>query len=139
MEYMVSYFPNVSGKKTMDIGLKEVFDKIRTSPIKKHIEAIRIEQDDTKREALKRNTPAITLSGIFKERHALNDFINHTGLIQVDFDKVSNPLDVKATLIKDQYTYSCFISPSGTGVNVIVKIAPDKGLHERSFDCLAKY
>ena len=139
MEYVVSYFPNVSGTKTMDIKLKEVFDNIRSNKLKHHIKSIRIEKDDAKREALKRNTPAITLSGIFKEKHSLNDFIQHSGLIQVDFDKVTSPPDVKATLIKDQFTFSCFISPSGTGVKVIVKIAADKDLHENSFDSLAKY
>jgi hypothetical protein len=139
MEYRVSYFPNVSGKKTRDIDLNEVFDIIRTGPIKKHIEAIRDEQDDTKRDALKINTPAITLSGIFKERHALSDFMNHSGLIQVDFDKVSSPLEVKTRLCKDPFTFGCFISPSGTGVKAIVKIAPDRGLHENSFASLARY
>ncbi len=139
MEYVVSYFPNVSSTKTMDIKLNEVFDNIRSNKLKHHIESIRIEKDDSKRETLKRNTPAITLSGIFREKHSLNDFIKHSGLIQVDFDKVTSPSDVKAKLIKDQYTLCCFISPSGTGVKVIVKIAPDKGLHENSFDSLARY
>lgn len=139
MEYLVSYFPNVSAKKIKDVHLTEVFDLIRTGTIKQHIDAIRAEQDTTKRETLKRNTPAITLSGIFKERHAMGDFIKHTGLIQVDFDNVNNPQEIKGKLIEDPYTYSCFISPSGTGVKAIVKIPPDKESHEKQFFHLSQY
>lgn len=139
MEYMVSYFPNVSGKKTRDITIKDVFDIITNDTLKTHIEAVRIEKDPAKRESIKRHTPAITLSGRFKEKHSIDDFIKHSGLIQVDFDKVTSPLDVKAALIKDQFTYGCFISPSGTGVKVIVKISDEKELHQKAFDCLYRY
>jgi hypothetical protein len=139
MEYIVSYFPNVSGKKVKDISIREVFDIIRTGRIKPHIDAIRAEKDEKKREALKRNTPAITLSGTFGEKHSLDDFLKHTGLIQVDFDKVADIHKVNALLMKDNYTYSCFISPSGTGVKTIVKIIPEKESHEKSFLGLSRY
>lgn len=139
MEYMVSYFPNVSGKKVNDVPIKEVFEAIRTGRIKPHIDTIRAEKDEIKRDSLKRNTPAITLSGIFKERHSIGDFLKHSGLIQVDFDKVPSPQETKNMLIGDPYTYSCFISPSGTGVKVIVKIMPNKESHENTFHFLSKY
>jgi hypothetical protein len=136
---MVSYFPNVSGNKVRDIPIVEAFDIIRSGEIKAQIEAIRNEESVANRDKMKRNIPAITVSGLFKERHSLGDFLKHNGLIQVDFDKVTNPQDVRQNLIQDKYTFSCFISPSGTGVKVIVKIIPEKELHERSFLGLSKY
>ncbi len=139
MEYMVSFFPNVSGKKIKDVSIREVFNIIRTGVIRSHIEAIRGETDKKKREVLKRNTPSITLSGVFKEKHSISDFIEHSGLLQVDFDNVTNPQEVKAILVHDPYTFSCFISPSGAGVKAIVKISRDRQQHERIFEGLSMY
>ena len=81
--------------------------------------------------------PSITVSGTFKNGHSTSNLIKHSGLIQVDIDDISQPIELKAKVTDDIFTYSCFISPSGNGLKVIVKIPIDN--HFQSFELLKAY
>lgn len=59
-------------------------------------------------------------------------FKKHNNLYQIDIDKI--PYDkisqVKAEILKIPYTYSCFLSPTGTGLKVMVYCNSDIQLHK---------
>ena len=100
---------------------REVVDKIRLSTNKEEISA------------LKSILPAVTISGIFKERN-LNGLIKHTGLMAVDIDGKDNPTITNIESLKDRistkkYILYCGLSVSGRGLFCIVKISnPQKHL-----------
>lgn len=133
---MVSYFPNLKVKECSPINILDVFQYLRQGKYKKQIDEIRSETNSDKIRLLKEMLPAITVSGTFNNSHSAKDIIQHSGLIQIDLDHVDT-FNVKKYLIMDQFTYACFLSPTGTGVKVIVKIDPDS--HEASFIGLKRY
>lgn len=66
----------------------------------------------------------------------------HSGLICLDFDgypKVKTMLDDKAAISKNPYVFAVFISPSGNGLKVLVKIPKDKDNHVNYFQSLQKH
>lgn len=68
----------------------------------------------------KRELPVVLFSGKFEYR-ADEGLLEHSGLIILDFDDV--PVDLlKPQIAQDKYTYACWISPSGNGLKVLVKI-----------------
>jgi hypothetical protein len=48
-------------------------------------------------------------------------------------------LQDKETLSKNKYVYSVFISPSGNGLKILIKIPADPDNHKNYFNSLEKY
>jgi len=133
----VSYFENIKRQKTKDIAISEIFNFIRSGLVKSNIESLRKVTDQKVREKIKQGLPAITVSGTFTKRHSQIDFLQHSGLIQIDFDHVPDIIHLKQLLSNDIFTFCTFISPTGQGVKAIVKINPN--LHKETFTLLQNY
>jgi hypothetical protein len=82
----------------------------------------------------------VTFSGTFSKR---NDaaLIQHSGLITLDFDHVSNLQELKETLLLDRYfeTELMFISPSGDGLKWIISIDLRECNHQDWFQAISAY
>lgn len=97
---------------------------------------ISIEQDKKVRQNLKKQVPYFTTSGTFQTRN--NDgLIEHSGLIAIDFDELSDIDDTFRELSKDPYTFALFRSISAKGLCCIVKIDPSR--HADAFEGLQDY
>lgn len=119
-----------------EIGL--ILDRIKNGKSKEVVNAIRNEKDKEKMNKLKSTLPAICFSGTFNKRND-SSLIDHSGFICLDFDGYANKKEVMESrnrIISDQYVYSCFISPSGNGLKVIVKIPKDSMNHKHYFNSL---
>jgi len=119
-----------------EIGL--ILDRIKDGKSKEVVNAIRNEKDKEKMNKLKSTLPAICFSGTFNKRND-SSLIDHSGFICLDFDGYANKKEVmeaRNRIISDQYVYSCFISPSGNGLKVIVKIPKDSMNHKHYFNSL---
>lgn len=113
-----------------------VFDRIKNGSSKELIEKIRNGESE-----LKDKLPAICFSGTFNNRAAAG-LIKHSGLICLDFDKYPDAKTLKADrnkLIKDKYTFALFISPSGNGLKLLVKIPAEPENHKAYFESLNNY
>lgn len=118
-----------------------ILDRIKDGKSKELIKKIRKETNKTQRNELKKNLPSICFSGTFKKRGDQH-LIEHSGLICLDFDdyeKQKELLQDKEVLTKNKYVYSVFISPSGKGLKVLVKIPKDAGNHTSYFNALEKH
>jgi hypothetical protein len=115
-------------------------DRIKTGKSKVLVEKVRAEQDEEKQKLLKNNLPGYCFSGKFRTRHD-SAIIEHSGLVCLDFDKM--PLDqiqtFKDSICDNEFTYCCFISPSGNGVKVLVKIPKEIKHHRSYFKALKDY
>ena len=122
-------------------GVKIALNRIKNGATKEVIKRIRLEKGKTERQELKKLLPAICFSGKFTKRND-QSIIEHSGLICLDFDDYSKKKELlqdKENLSKDNYVYSVFISPSGNGLKVLVKIPEDVDNHVNYFNSLQKH
>jgi len=142
MTHTITLFKNI--KETSTPFYREVdviLDRIREGATKVLVKQIRLEKDKSERNEIKKNLPAICFSGTFTKRNdgALTE---HSGLICLDFDgykKQKELLSQKESLTKNKYVYSVFISPSGNGLKVLVKVPQDADNHVNYFNSLEKH
>lgn len=135
----VSFFETIHCKDNSPYSVKQILDLIKNEKFKSEISLIQNETEKIKRDELKKRLPAVTISGLFNESRRKENIINHSGLIQIDLDNLENISLIKNSLIKDDYSFAVFESPSGKGLKVLVKIPPEINLHEKHFLELEKY
>ena len=120
-----------------------ILDRIKdgAGATKELVKKIRLEKRKPERQELKKQLPAICFSGTFNKRTDAS-LLEHSGLICLDFDgylKQKELLQDKESLSKNKYVFSVFISPSGNGLKVLVKIPADAESHTLYFNSLEKY
>ena len=142
MNKNVTIFKNIRETSTpfyRNIDL--ILDRIKDGKSRDLVKSIRSENDKLQRNELKKMLPAICFSGEFTKRED-KSLVNHSGFICLDFDnynKFKDMQDDKSRLSKDKYVYSVFVSPSGKGLKVIVKIPADAENHVNYFVSLEEY
>ena len=118
-----------------------ILGRIKSGASKELVKKIRAEKRKAERNELKKKLPAVCFSGKFTKR-ADSYLVEHSGLICLDFDgytKSKDLLEDKENLSKNKFVYSVFISPSGNGLKVLVKIPADSDNHINYFNSLEKY
>jgi succinate dehydrogenase flavin-adding protein (antitoxin of CptAB toxin-antitoxin module) len=142
MTHSVTIFQNIRDTDTPFFRpVSKILDRIKDGATKELVKKIRLEKDKGDRNELKKQLPAICFSGTFNKR-ADSGLIEHSGLICLDFDgytKQKELLQDKENLSKNKYVFSVFISPSGNGLKVLVKIPADPDNHTNYFNSLEKY
>ena len=136
MTEIVTIFKNIKEVNTpFHKNISFVLERIKTGVSKDRIKDIRKCKDKAKRQELKKELPAVCFSGKFNKRNS-ESIEEHSGFICLDFDgyeKQKDLLNDKEKFKKDKYVYACFISPSGNGLKVIVKIPPEEENHTSYF------
>jgi hypothetical protein len=142
MTYQVTIFQSIKDTSTpfhRNVGV--ILERIKSGATKELVKKIRAEKRKPERNELKKQLPAICFSGTFTKRSD-NAIVEHSGLICLDFDgyqKQKELLQDKENLSKNKYVYSVFVSPSGNGLKVLVKIPADQDNHINYFNSLEKY
>ena len=134
---MVTIFKNfneVVEHKTISTILEE----IKTGKYRPGIIYLRKSLAENKTEAYnkaKKSLPAFTPSGKFVGGRKLEFLADYSSCIILDIDKLSkNDLQNASHLAnQSEFTYASFISPSGNGLKIIVKINSDKANHKEAF------
>lgn len=134
-----SLFKSIADKNPTIITLENLIWMIRDGECKVTIDKLRETANQAEKEKLKKSLPAVTLSGVFKDGHKAGNLESYSGLIQIDFDKLESPEADFQTLIKDPYTLASFISPSGNGLKLIVRVSGTEKDHKANFLNLADY
>lgn len=140
----ITIFQNIRDTDTpffRDVFL--ILDRIKdgAGATKDLVKKIRLEKNKTERNEMKKRLPAICFSGTFNKRSDAS-LIQHSGLICLDFDgyaKQKELLQDKENLSRNKYVFSVFISPSGNGLKVLVKIPSDPINHTNYFNSLEKH
>ena len=139
MDTQVTIFKNI--KETETPFFKEVsfiLKRIKEGKSKNLIKEIRKEKDKTARNELKKNLPAICFSGQFNKRSD-SSLLEHSGIMCLDFDgykKQKDMLQDKEMFINNKFVLSVFVSPSGNGLKVLIKIPADAENHIKYFTSL---
>jgi len=134
---MVTIFKNfneVVEHKTISTILEE----IKTGKYRPGIIYLRKSLAENKTEAYnkaKKSLPAFTPSGKFVGGRKLEFLADYSNCIILDIDKLSaNDLqNAKHLANQIEFTYASFISPSGNGLKILIKINSDKADHKEAF------
>jgi len=136
----VTIFQNVN--KVNDpyvVTIDKIVQRIKGGRSSLLINQLRQTDDKKRRTELKKQLPSICFSGIFSKRED-KALIQHSGLIAIDFDHINERLiELQDRLKKDKYTFLLFISPSGDGLKLVVKIPADVKTHSFSASALTDY
>ena len=115
-----------------------ILDEIRTGKYKPGIIYLRKSLAENKTEAYnkaKKSLPAFTPSGKFIGGRKLEFLADYSSCIILDIDKLSaaDLQNVKHLANQSEFTFASFISPSGNGLKILVKINSDKANHKEAF------
>jgi hypothetical protein len=134
---MVTIFKNfneVVEHKTISTILEE----IKTGKYRPGIIYLRKSLAENKTEAYnkaKKSLPAFTPSGKFVGGRKLEFLANYSSCIILDIDKLTaaDLQNAKHLANQSEFTFASFISPSGNGLKILVKINSDKADHKEAF------
>lgn len=137
----VSIFPRISEIRTgAEVELSDILFWIKSGEwaekINKIHEAIGAGMAEKEIAKIKSDIPYFTGSGTFSLRND-QGLVRHSGRLVIDFDKVTDLQEAKQKICADKYSEAVFVSCTGRGFAVIVKINPEK--HLESFKFLEKY
>lgn len=121
---MITLFKNLTSLSNPTfVGVDDALARIRNGESREMVEAVRSENDKSKRDEIKQKLPAVCFSGKFKKRY-MSHLEEHSGFLILDFDDYSadKAKTRKHELKKDPYIYAAWVSPSGLGVKALVKI-----------------
>jgi hypothetical protein len=115
-----------------------ILDEIRTGKYKPGIIYLRKSLAEKKEEAYnkaKKSLPAFTPSGKFIGGRKLEFLADYSSCIILDIDKLTSSelQNAKNLAAQSEFTYACFISPSGNGLKILVKIDTSKTEHKETF------
>jgi len=145
----MSIFGNATDiKSTKSLGIEELVQRIRLPSvgtiiaIKEARAALKSGEED-KYDELKKTLPAITFSGVFKERKA-SGLKAHSGLMGVDFDGLEPDAleSARAKLIGDPHVVFLYVSPSQAGLKgavILDSIPNDAAAHKVAFAAVQNY
>ena len=115
-----------------------ILEEIKTGKYKPGIIYLRKSLAEKKEEAYnkaKKSLPAFTPSGKFVGGRKLEFLAEYSNCIILDIDKLNKEQlqNAKNLAAQSEFTYACFISPSGNGLKILVKINSDKANHKEAF------
>lgn len=131
-------------KPIENLPLQEILRQIKSEKYKPLVEELRLylqKGDSVSADLVKKQLPAFTPSATYEGGRKKELLKNYSGFIHLDFDKMSpDRLDQAIQkLSKDPYTYAFFISPSGNGIKVFVKVNTSAVHHEFAYAQLSAY
>ena len=141
MPQVVTIFKNIRETETPFFkDVSYILQRIKDGKSKELVKNIRGEKNKNIRNELKKELPAVCFSGQFNKR-ADSSIVEHSGLICLDFDgydKQKDLLEDKENFQNNKFVFSVFVSPSGNGLKVLVKIPSEPENHTKYFNALKK-
>ncbi len=124
-------------KQTNTVSVERAFSLISGDTYKEYILKLRSANNESIKKVQKSYLDYFTFSGTFSPSRKVENLKKHSGLLVLDFDKVEHLAELAQKLYADVYTHLGFISPSGNGIKIVVKINPKQ--HLESFISLSSY
>jgi len=122
-DVIVSYADAVSIAEMKTCTLESIFEAIRGEGWKEIIEEIRDEKGPKKRKELKSKNLAYFNLGIYKDNYRTNDSFLSTEFLLFDFDHLGGDINEKKNILtNNKNIYAMFISPSGDGLKIIMRL-----------------
>lgn len=122
----------------------KILSDIKTGVYQNAITYLRKSLADDKKEAAeraKKSLPAFTPSATFNGGRKMEFLTNYNALMVLDIDKLEKEkLQLCKTKIRmDDFVFASFVSPSGNGIKIFVKVSTNKEQHKETFLELQRY
>ena len=119
--------------------VEAIAEHIRNGYYKAKIEELQelLKNDQAKEYSKKKKSlPAFTPSGKFLGGRKMEFLQEYSKIIILDIDKLdAKTLAItKVKAIAGEYTYCCFISPSGKGLKILIKVSSSISKHKQAFE-----
>ena len=116
----------------------KILEDIKSGTYKNAIIYLRKSLADDKKEAAeraKKSLPAFTPSATFKGGRKMEYLTNYNALMVLDIDKLEKEKlqQCKTKISMDNLVFASFVSPSGNGLKIFVKVSSDKEQHKETF------
>jgi len=117
--------------------IKSGYWAVRVAPLRKMAKEGKKEEYDK----LKRGLPAFTSCAQYDKKRRREYMLFYNGLPVLDIDDLSDSdlVRLKRVIVGCTYTLACFVSPSGNGLKVFVRVSTGVEDHLRTFLCLVQY
>jgi len=133
---LISSYKNVHDKQDVDIEIDNFLEGVRSGRWQDIALEVRNAPNKEIKDAIKKRAPLVTISGSFSERK-VDGLRKHSNFIAIDIDNLDDPAATKKRIEKDSYIYAAFISISGQGLCLVIKI--DGTRHLDAFNAIAAY
>ena len=105
-------------RMSLDYALRQ----IQEGEYREYADKVRNARTREEMDRAKFDAPGFSFSGIF-ERRGKERLIRHSGIMAIDIDHLDGDVfSEKERLMKNPYVYSVFLSISGKGLKVLVKV-----------------
>jgi hypothetical protein len=140
---MVSLYQNFATKLD-DRNLLDILKEIKSEKYQGAINSIRYalhKGENKTADKIKSELIGFTMSGTFGASRTKANLLSYSQIIGLDFDHIPvTELNTLATLINEcKYTFASFISPSGEGIKVFIKIDSNAAQHTIAYNQVATY
>jgi len=133
---LISHYKNIHDSQDTDIEFDNFLEGVRSGRWQDIALEVRNAPNKEIKELKKKTAPLVTISGSFAARK--DDAIRkHSNLIAIDIDNLDDAVATKNRIGADPYILAAFISISGKGLCLIVKI--DGTRHLDAFNGIAAY
>ena len=122
----------------------KILSDIKTGVYQNAITYLRKSLADDKKEAAeraKKSLPAFTPSATFNGGRKMEFLTNYNALMVLDIDKLEKEKlqQCKTKIRMEDFVFASFVSPSGNGLKIFVKVSTDKEQHKETFLKLQRY
>ena len=133
---LISLYKNIHDSQDKDIEIDNFLEGIRSGRWQDIALEVRNAPNKEIKELKKKTAPLVTISGSFAARK--DDALRkHSNYIAIDIDNLDDAAATKDRISADSYIYAAFISISGKGLCLIIKI--DGTRHLDAFNGIAAY
>jgi hypothetical protein len=125
-------------------NLIDVLQEIKSDKYQSEVNSIRYalhKGDEKTADEIKSSLNGFTMSGTYGTSRTKASLNSYSQIIGLDFDHIPvNELDTLVKLINDcKYTFASFISPSGEGIKVFIKINSNATQHATAYNQVATH
>lgn len=142
-DVFVSWFPRLSSSSPISKRLLDELLLIKSGYYKEEVLACRnlYKVDKKKYSQLKAGLPAVTFSGQFNGGHKKELLTRYNNVIVIDIDRIEDAdiLSLKEKFKNDPYIFACWISPSGNGLKLLIRIPSNILTHKFYFNKIWDY
>jgi len=133
---LISLYKNIHDSQDKDIEIDNFLEGVRSGRWQDIALEVRNAPNKEIKELKKKTAPLVTISGSFSARK--DDALRkHSNYIAIDIDNLEDASATKDRIGNDPYLYAAFISISGKGLCLIIKI--DGTRHLDAFNGIAAY
>ena len=133
---LISLYKNIHDSQDKDIEIDNFLEGVRSGRWQDIALEVRNAPNKEIKELKKKTAPLVTISGSFAARK--DDALRkHSNYIAIDIDNLDDAAATKDRISADSYIYAAFISISGKGLCLIIKI--DGTRHLDAFNGIAAY